>query len=114
MSRIVKKAMDKQIPMDDIRRVTSLLSGESLARIEAAKWAAAADLTGDLSEYWKSRPLSRACLRANDAADLVPFFEAYAERQYDSYAEELLPHVSDVDQYTSYLLINVIDAISNE
>ena len=106
--------MDEEIPLDDIRWVTKLLSEGSLARIEATKAEAVAELLADLSRYWESVAVSKASLREHDPSELIPFFEKYAERQYDSYAEELLPHSSDLDRYGLYLSMNVMDAISYE
>jgi hypothetical protein len=107
-------ANEERLPVDDIRRVTKLLPKESLARIRATQKEAVVELVKQLSQYWVSMPLTMGALRQHDPCELVPAFEHCAERQFDAYAEELLPHVPAEDQYTSFLAINVPDAILSE
>jgi hypothetical protein len=67
--------MDEELPLNDIRRVTELLSRRSLARIEATKAEAAADLLMHLSRYWESVAVSMASLGEHDPSELIPFLD---------------------------------------
>ncbi|MGP8242905.1 MAG: hypothetical protein ACLQVN_00125 [Bryobacteraceae bacterium] len=106
--------MDSQLPAGHPDKVFGLLSKKSLATIKAVRAKAVAELLMALSRYWESVGVSMAALKQHDPAELIPVFERYAERQFDSYAEELLPHLSDVDKYAWHLATDVIDRISNE
>lgn len=106
--------MDDQLPAGHPHKVFGLLSKKSLATIKAVKAKAVAELLTALSRYWDSVGVSMAALKQHDPAELMPLFERYAERQFDSYAEELLPHLPDVDKYAWHLATDVIDRISNE
>lgn len=106
--------MDSQLPAGHPDRVFGLLSKKSLAKIKAVKSEAVAELLKTLSDDVKSIAVNMAGLKAHDPSELIPAFERYAERQYDGYAEELLPHFSDVERYAWHLATDVTDRISNE
>jgi hypothetical protein len=89
------------------------LSNKAAAVIEAANAEAVAELLNALSEYWEC-VLDVTALKQHDPHELIPLFERYAERQYNAYAEELLPHFSDVAMYAWHLSVDVIDQISYE
>ena len=73
---------------------------------------AVAELLTALSRYWESVAVSMAALKQHDPAELMPIFERYAERQFDSHAEELPPYFSDVEMYALHLATDVVDRIS--
>jgi hypothetical protein len=79
---------------------THSLSESARARIEAIKLNAAAELLNGLAAFWSSIGLSIRALREHDASELIPLFEVYAERQFDSESRELLDVVPDGDAYT--------------
>jgi hypothetical protein len=110
---VAVKSIVEQLPVDDIRRVTQLLSRASLSKIEAVKAEAVAVLLADLARYWETVSSFEA-LKQHEAIELVPFFERYVGRRYDAYAEELLPHHPDVGEYTMHLAMNVTDSLINE
>jgi hypothetical protein len=106
--------MDSKLPAGHPDRIFGLLSKKALAKTQAVKAKAVAELLTALSRYWESVAVSMAALKQHDPAELIPFFERYAETQFDSYAEEFLPHFSDVDMYAWHLATDIIDRISNE
>jgi hypothetical protein len=106
--------MNEQLPAGDPQRIFERLSKKSLAKIKATKAGAVAQLLTGLSQYWESVAVNMPALKQHDPSELVSLFERYAECQFDSYAEELLPDFSDVDLYLWRLAADVIDRISNE
>jgi integrase len=55
------------------------LSKQALARIEAARQEAGADLLSGLAAFWRRTGMSSKSLREHDPAELMPLFERYAE-----------------------------------
>src|SRR5579871_3500355 len=97
----------------DIRIVRRVLSPESLALIDAAKATAEAELQNQLSRCVEHIAVDEDTLRQYRPFEIVPYFETYAERQYDAYAQEMLSGFPDVEDYGRLLAMNVTDHISN-
>lgn len=87
------------------------LNDDARRRIEATKAEAVARLLRQLSNYLKSAAVSRVSLEERDPSEVIALFERYAQTQYDSKAQELLAHFSDVEKYGLYLATTVIDSI---
>src|SRR5208283_5999380 len=105
--------MDSQPPAK-YPDVFGLLSQESLAKIKAVKSEAEAELLPALSHMIESIAVNPDSVMEHYPSEFFPAFERYIERQYDGYAEELLPHFSDVQQYVFHLAGDVTNRISNE
>lgn len=105
--------MDSQVPAE-YPDIFGLLSKKSLAKIKAVKSQAVAELLPALSQVIESIAVNLDGLAEHDRSVFFPPFERYTERQYDAYAEELLPHFTDVSRYVWHLATDVTDRISNE
>jgi hypothetical protein len=81
------------------------LSKQALARIEAARLEAGADLLGGLAAFWRGIGMSSKALREHDPAELMPLFERYAEKEFDAEAKELLACFPDPDAYSFKLIL---------
>jgi hypothetical protein len=81
------------------------LSKQALARIEAARLEAGADLLGGVAAFWRGIGMSSKALREHDPAELMPIFERYAEKQFDAEANELLACFPDPDTYSFQLIL---------
>jgi hypothetical protein len=108
-----KNSNVEQLPVDDIRRVTQLLSPAAFSKIQAVKAEAVSELLADLARYWETVSNFEA-LKQHEAIELVPLFDRYAERQYDSYAKELLSILPDIEEFALRLAIPVTDSLINE
>jgi hypothetical protein len=80
------------------------LSKQALARIEAAKLEAGADLLNGLARFWRGVGMSSKALREHDPAELIPLFERYAEKLFDGEAKELLACFPDPEAYSFQLI----------
>ena len=105
--------MDSQPPAK-YPDVFGLLSQKSLAKIKAVKSEAEAALLPALSRTIESIAVNMDGLIEHDPSEFFPAFERYTERQYDGYAEGLLPHFPDVTRYVWLLAGDVTDRISTE
>jgi hypothetical protein len=93
----------------------SVLPPASWKRIKAQKGQAVAELLEGLCGYWRTTRFSLVELQQHEPSELIPFFELYAERQFEAYAEELLAHfTSTVADFEWRLATDVIDVISGE
>ena len=81
------------------------LSKQARARIEAARLEAGADLLNGLAAFWRGIGMSSKALREHDPAELMPFFERYAEKQFDAEAKELLACFPDPEAYSLQLIL---------
>ena len=81
------------------------LSKQALARIEAARLEAGADLLSGLAAFWRGIGMSSKALREHDPAELMPLFERYAEKQFDAEAKELLACFPDPEAYSFKLIL---------
>jgi hypothetical protein len=57
--------------------------------MKAARLEAGADLLSGLAAFWRGIGMSSKALREHDPAELMPFFERYAEKRFDAEAKEL-------------------------
>lgn len=80
-------------------------SKQALARIEAARLEAGADLLGGMAAFWRGIGMSSKALREHDPAELMPLFERYAEKQFDAEAKELLACFPDPETYSFKLIL---------
>jgi len=64
--------------------------------MKAARLEAGADLLSGLAAFWRGIGMSSKALREHDPAELMPFFERYAEKQFDAKAKEL-PATAQMD-----------------
>ena len=80
-------------------------SEHARARIKAARLEAGADLLGGLAAFWRGIGMSSKALREHDPAELMPFFERYAEKQFDAEAKELLACFPDPQAYSLQLIL---------
>lgn len=92
--------------------LSSPLSKQALARIEAAKEEAGADLLNGLAAFWSRIGVSTKALKEHDPLELVPLFERFAEKQFDAQAEELLPCFPDVVTYSERLTLLVAEIVA--
>jgi hypothetical protein len=80
-------------------------SEQARARIKAARLEAGADLLGGLAAFWRGIGMSSKALRKHDPAELMTFFERYAEKQFDAEAKELLACFPDPEAYSLQLIL---------
>jgi len=73
------------------------LPKQALARIKAAELEAGADLLNGLTAFWRGIGMSTKALREHDTVELMPLFERYAEKQFDT---ELLACFPDPEAYS--------------
>ena len=78
---------------------------QALARIEAARLEAGADLLSGLAAFWRDIGMSSKALREHDPAELMPLFERYAEKQFYAEAKELLACFPDPETYSLNLIL---------
>jgi hypothetical protein len=81
------------------------LSKQALARIEAARLEAGADLLNGLAAFWGGIGMSSRALREHDPAELMPFFERCAEKRFVAEAKELLACFPDPEAYSLKLIL---------
>ena len=80
-------------------------SKQALARIEAARLEAGADLLNGLAAFWRGIGMSSKALREHDPTELMPLFERYAEKHFDAEAKELLACFPDPEAYSFQMIL---------
>jgi hypothetical protein len=81
------------------------LTTQALARIEAVKLDAGADLLNGLDAFWRGIGMRTTALREHHPSELIPLFERFAEEQFAAEAREWLARFADPDAYSWQLAV---------